>query len=618
MSYIDEILSYVAEGNAIIPCRAENKRPLTEHGFYDGTTDADQIREWWQKWPTALVGRPEIGQELAIDVDRQHGGFIPFKEILKSSPVIQETFSRTQSVGSRSGGGHIKFLNPANYDIKSAGSAVWKGIDFKTAGKGYLIVPPSPGYTHLNTSSRLVLPREFWELYQAAAKKKQELQDPTLMAFGLAVPGDAQPIPEGQRNLTLISIAGSLRHKGLTEESIYGVIFTENECRCIPPLPLSEVQSIVRSVMRYESGPLYLPPIRDAKDAALMISQSEADSMIGMRPTEEVRPVVRRLCDIVVKDYEFFWFPYMAFGTVTALSAKGGTGKGTLTNFLVALATSGRLAELGRTDVSQPLTALIFSKEDNPGAKMRPEITLAGGNIDKVFVCDKLTNGAAFTFRDAAAFDEAFAEAFADKAMGFVVDNAGDFGDNTNDGNSYKAVTQELTILTDLAQKYNVAVLLIMHENRTGSYMGSAAYENKVRSHCSYKKTDEENVCILTHEKKNFFHGKPMLFGAQSVDVPGMKYPVWKVSVVGEANSPQVESSIQHDCTNWLRMLIKDGPVSNVEINEKAEERGFSKYHVSRARTQVGSGIFPVEGVNHTAMLPYVSAAQLKHEIDEV
>jgi len=58
--------------------------------------------------------------------------------------------------------------------------------------------------------------------------------------------------PEGYRNQGLTSIAGSMRHIGLSFEAILSALFAVNEERCDPPLFDDEVEQIARSVSRYE------------------------------------------------------------------------------------------------------------------------------------------------------------------------------------------------------------------------------------------------------------------------------------------------------------------------------------------------------------------------------
>ena len=63
----------------------------------------------------------------------------------------------------------------------------------------------------------------------------------------------AGPIQEGSRNNALTSLAGSMRHRGMSEEGIFAALKVENENRCKPPVPENEVRAIARSISRYEA-----------------------------------------------------------------------------------------------------------------------------------------------------------------------------------------------------------------------------------------------------------------------------------------------------------------------------------------------------------------------------
>jgi len=58
-------------------------------------------------------------------------------------------------------------------------------------------------------------------------------------------------IPEGARNNTLTSLAGSLRQRGLSEDVIEHTLLSVNAAQCDPPLDDEEVRRIARSVGRY-------------------------------------------------------------------------------------------------------------------------------------------------------------------------------------------------------------------------------------------------------------------------------------------------------------------------------------------------------------------------------
>src|SRR5690349_11262728 len=55
---IADIIGLSENGWPVFPCSPETKAPLTRRGFYDATTDLDQIIKWWTRNPNAMVGVP--------------------------------------------------------------------------------------------------------------------------------------------------------------------------------------------------------------------------------------------------------------------------------------------------------------------------------------------------------------------------------------------------------------------------------------------------------------------------------------------------------------------------------------------------------------------------------
>ena len=68
--------------------------------------------------------------------------------------------------------------------------------------------------------------------------------------------GPAPPIPEvipeGERNETLASLAGSMRRRGATTTEILAALGVANTSRCQPPLEERELEQIAESIGRYE------------------------------------------------------------------------------------------------------------------------------------------------------------------------------------------------------------------------------------------------------------------------------------------------------------------------------------------------------------------------------
>ena len=64
----------------------------------------------------------------------------------------------------------------------------------------------------------------------------------------------SEPICEGRRNTVLASVAGSLRDRGLDEETMKVVLLVVNIIRCEPRLNDAEVECIAKSVCKYPAG----------------------------------------------------------------------------------------------------------------------------------------------------------------------------------------------------------------------------------------------------------------------------------------------------------------------------------------------------------------------------
>jgi hypothetical protein len=61
-------------------------------------------------------------------------------------------------------------------------------------------------------------------------------------------------IGNGHRNTTLFSIASSLTGRGLLENEVMAALTEVNTSRVVPPLPSSEIETIVKNAIRYSAG----------------------------------------------------------------------------------------------------------------------------------------------------------------------------------------------------------------------------------------------------------------------------------------------------------------------------------------------------------------------------
>jgi hypothetical protein len=140
---VDWALAYARGGLAVFPCNAQ-KRPLTEHGVKDATTDETHIRSWWTRAPFADVGWAVPAEIVVVDLDVDVGAD-GIKEFMEREGAHPDGVATPQASTPR-GGLHLLFsANGATYrnNVKINGSA----IDLRTVG-GYVILPgPGNGRT---------------------------------------------------------------------------------------------------------------------------------------------------------------------------------------------------------------------------------------------------------------------------------------------------------------------------------------------------------------------------------------------------------------------------------------------------------------------------------------
>ncbi len=233
-------------GWPVFPLRG--KHPLTKHGSKDATLDEQQIREWWKKWPWANIGIATGLKFWAFDVDTKHGGDLSLEELEhKYGQPLPDTIRQLTPTGGR----HYLFGLPDDFEVHNSESVIAPGIDVRGVG-GYIVAAPSihpdNGKTYVwdgleKLERQLILPAPDWLL--AAVRKSQRK--------GRAAPLLTK-IPNGKRRSALLSIAGTMRNRGLEVNEIFAALKVINEERCTEPAPIKDVHEIAESVCRYPVG----------------------------------------------------------------------------------------------------------------------------------------------------------------------------------------------------------------------------------------------------------------------------------------------------------------------------------------------------------------------------
>ncbi|HPO10222.1 MAG TPA: bifunctional DNA primase/polymerase, partial [bacterium] len=241
-------LGYAAKGWSVMPLNG--KVPVTKHGFKDATTDPDGIKTWWADCPNANVGivTGKRSGLIVLDIDPRHGGDESLREIMEECGSFSET------VVCETGGGGLHFYFRCSEEDMRGRTGILPGIDVKAEG-GYVVAPPS---IHPETQEAYR-----WKEGQGPDAVPVADVPPCLMDLINGTPAAAAKesgwnelgtIPKGKRHTVLVSLAGTMRNRGMGEEAIFQALWVENESKCTPPLPEAEIRGISQSIAKYPPG----------------------------------------------------------------------------------------------------------------------------------------------------------------------------------------------------------------------------------------------------------------------------------------------------------------------------------------------------------------------------
>lgn len=241
-----EAVAYMAKGWSVFP--VQGKVPCTTKGLLDADRNPRSAAIWFERHPTRGIGLAtgRTSGVWVLDVDGEEAART-LRSLADSMGGLPETvLART---GREDGGYHLYWKMPEGSDIRNSAGKIGPGLDVRGSG-GYVVLPPSPhpdGRTYNWVKGRG--PDDI-EIIEAPEWLVRLVVEPT---NGNGKHADPLPdrIGQGQRDVTLTSLAGSLRRRGASYESILAAIEAENQIRCDPPMGVPELRRIAGSVARY-------------------------------------------------------------------------------------------------------------------------------------------------------------------------------------------------------------------------------------------------------------------------------------------------------------------------------------------------------------------------------
>ncbi len=218
------------------------KAPYQKDWPNTATNDEPGIAKWITVGNVGLVTGAGSGV-VVIDVDPRNGG--------NDSLAILESYCGTMpdTVVCNTGGGgqHYYF----QYFEEAKSSKPLPGIDFQCDSR-CVVLPPS---VHPDTGAIYdwEVPPAEGAIVELPESWKHALANPEQVKESPAKQSQA-PIPAGERNNSLFSLAVQLAKGGASESRISRLVAEDNVARCEEPLSSEELSRIVRASLRYRQG----------------------------------------------------------------------------------------------------------------------------------------------------------------------------------------------------------------------------------------------------------------------------------------------------------------------------------------------------------------------------
>lgn len=245
--------SYAASGIPVFPCAPGTKRPATDHGFHDATTNLDQIDAWWAQWPEANPAfSPHMVGWGIVDIDSA--------EALHQFTLTNVDQPPTWTVRTPRNGLHLYYEGELP---TSVARRVIPGQAIDTRGKGsYALLPPSrtEDGTYTVETDADVAPLPAW-ITQAVADTNKGGAVTTAPDVDLDIPAnvdrakrflrDAAPAIEGEHgDERTFVVACTLQNLGISREMALEIMAPWNE-RCDPPWDDEELAIKVENAYGY-------------------------------------------------------------------------------------------------------------------------------------------------------------------------------------------------------------------------------------------------------------------------------------------------------------------------------------------------------------------------------
>ena len=208
--------------------------------------------------------------------------------------------------------------------------------------------------------------------------------------------------------------------------------------------------------------------------------------------------------DVVSKEVEWLWYPYIPYGKITIVEGDPGEGKTTLVLKLAAALSMGLPLPCDDYKEYEPIHIIYQTAEDGMEDTIKPRLEKAGADCSMIRVIDE-------TDKELSMTDDRLEQAIIETGARLIIlDPIQAYIGATVDMHRANEIRPVLKHLGIIAEKHNCAIILIGHMNKASgsksTYRGLGSIDIQATARrvlLVARLRDKPNIRIMAHDKSS-------------------------------------------------------------------------------------------------------------------